>query len=176
MDPGKHAQAGFEKKVNPSHTSLVQAIPPCKYSALFIANTRSNRSNTLAMKKIIQTDDAPQAIGPYSQAVQAGNTLYVSGQIPVDPATGNVVEGDINEQTEQVMNNIGAVLEAAGFTYADVVKSTCLLADMADFPTFNEIYGACYSVEPPARATFAVKGLPLGVLVEVDAVAVKTDA
>jgi 2-iminobutanoate/2-iminopropanoate deaminase len=127
------------------------------------------------MKKIIQTENAPQAIGPYSQAVQAGNTLYLSGQIPIDPATGTVVEGGITEQTEQVMKNIAAVLEAAGFTYRDVVKSTCLLADMGDFPAFNEIYGKAYSEEPPARATFAVKGLPLGVLVEVDAIAVKAN-
>ncbi|MFT5123527.1 MAG: 2-iminobutanoate/2-iminopropanoate deaminase [Kiritimatiellia bacterium] len=127
------------------------------------------------MKKIISTDDAPQAIGPYSQAVEAGNTVYLSGQIPIDPATGKVVEGGIAEQTEQVMKNIGAVLAAAGCSYADVVKSTCLLADMADFPVFNTIYGACYPEEPPARATFAVKGLPLGVLVEVDAIAVKPE-
>ena len=131
------------------------------------------RSNTVVKKNIIQTDHAPAAIGPYSQAVQAGDTLYVSGQIPIDPATGNIVEGGISEQTEQVMKNIGGVLEAAGYSYADVVKSTCLLIDMSDFPAFNEVYGNYYSEEPPARATFAVKGLPLGVMVEVDAVAVK---
>jgi 2-iminobutanoate/2-iminopropanoate deaminase len=127
------------------------------------------------MKKMIQTDRAPQAIGPYSQAVEAGNTVYLSGQIPLDPATGQVVEGGIAEQAEQVMKNIGAVLEEAGCSYADVVKSTCLLADMADFPAFNKIYGRYYEVEPPARATFAVKALPLGVLVEVDTIAVKAE-
>ena len=128
------------------------------------------------MKNIISTNNAPAAIGPYSQAVEAGNTVYVSGQIPIDPATSKVVEGGVLEQTEQVMRNLGAVLEAAGCGYGDVAKCTCLLSDMADFPTFNEIYGRHFESDPPARATFAVKGLPLGVLVEVDAIAIKPAA
>ncbi len=125
------------------------------------------------MKRIISTTNAPAAIGPYSQAVEVNGTLYVSGQIPVDPATGKVVEGGITEQTTQVMKNIEAVLTEAGYTFADVVKSTCLLSDMANFKAMNEVYGSCYSENPPARAAFAVKELPLGVLVEIETVAVK---
>lgn len=125
------------------------------------------------MKKIISTVNAPAAIGPYSQAVEVNGTLYISGQIPINPETGKVVEGDITVQTEQVMKNIGAILTEAGYTYADVVKSTCLLSDMANFKAMNEVYGKYYSVNPPARAAFAVKELPLGVLIEIETIAVK---
>ncbi len=125
------------------------------------------------MKKIISTDKAPGAIGPYSQAVLAGNTLYISGQVPINPETGKVVEGGITEQTEQVMKNIGAILEKAGFSFNDVVKSTCLLSDMANFKAMNEVYGKYYPENPPARAAFAVKELPLGVLIEIETIAVK---
>ncbi len=125
------------------------------------------------MKKIISTNKAPGAIGPYSQAVEVNGTLYISGQVPVNPATGTVVEGGITEQTEQVMKNIGAILEEAGYTFADVVKSTCLLSDMANFKAMNEVYGSYYKENPPARAAFAVKELPLGVMVEIETVAVK---
>ena len=124
------------------------------------------------MKRIISTQKAPGAIGPYSQAVEVNGTLYISGQVPVDPSTGNVVEG-ITAQTEQVMKNIGAILEEAGYTFADVVKSTCLLSDMANFKAMNEVYGSYYKENPPARAAFAVKELPLGVLVEIETIAVK---
>ena len=125
------------------------------------------------MRKVISTNKAPQAIGPYSQAIEVNGTLYISGQVPIDPATGKVVEGGIKEQTEQVMKNIGAILDAAGCTYADVVKSTCLLSDMANFKAMNEVYGSYYSEAPPARAAFAVKELPLGVMVEIETIAVK---
>jgi 2-iminobutanoate/2-iminopropanoate deaminase len=125
------------------------------------------------MKKVIATENAPKAIGPYSQAIQAGNTLYISGQIPIHPATGKVEATGIEEQTEQVMKNIGAILKAAGYGYENVVKTTCLLSDMANFAAMNKIYGSYYMQEPPARATFAVKGLPLGVLVEIETIAVK---
>ncbi len=125
------------------------------------------------MKKIISTDKAPQAIGPYSQAVEINGTLYISGQVPIDPATGEIVEGGIKEQTEQVMKNIGAILETAGYTFADVVKSTCLLSDMANFKAMNEVYGSYYKQAPPARAAFAVKELPLGVMIEIESIAVK---
>lgn len=125
------------------------------------------------MKRIISTTNAPAAIGPYSQAVEVNGTLYVSGQVPIDPATGKVVEGGITEQTTQVMKNIEAILTEAGYSFADVVKSTCLLSDMANFKAMNEVYGACYSENPPSRAAFAVKELPLGVLVEIETVAVK---
>ena len=125
------------------------------------------------MKRIIQTDQAPAAIGPYSQAIEANGTLYISGQIPIDPQIGKVVEGGITEQTTQVMKNIGAILEAAGYSWQNVVKSTCLLSDMANFKAMNEVYGAYYAENPPARAAFAVKELPLGVLIEIETVAVK---
>ncbi|MBR6331308.1 MAG: Rid family detoxifying hydrolase, partial [Bacteroidales bacterium] len=106
------------------------------------------------MKKIINTSKAPAAIGPYSQAVLAGNTLYISGQIPINPATKEVPEG-ITAQTEQVMQNIKAILDEAGFTFQDVVKSTCLLADMEYFKPMNEVYAKYYSTDCPARAAFA---------------------
>jgi len=125
------------------------------------------------MKKVISTPKAPQAIGPYSQAVEVNNTLYISGQVPLDPETMKVVEGGIKEQTRQVMKNIGAILEVAGYSYSNVVKSTCLLSDMANFKAMNEVYGEFYEKAPPARAAFAVKELPLGVLIEIETVAVK---
>lgn len=124
-------------------------------------------------KRIIQTSNAPAAIGPYSQAVEANGTLYISGQIAIDPKTGNVVSGGITEQTTQVMENIGAILEAAGYTFGDVVKSTCLLSDITNFTAMNEVYAKYYSVDPPARAAFAVKDLPKAVLIEIETIAVK---
>jgi len=125
------------------------------------------------MKRIISTPDAPQAIGPYSQAVEVNGTLYISGQVPLDPQSMKVVEGRIKEQTLQVMQNIEAILKAAGYSFSDVVKSTCLLSDMANFKAMNEVYGSFYTENPPARAAFAVKELPLGVLVEIETVAAK---
>lgn len=125
------------------------------------------------MKKIITTDKAPAAVGPYSQAVESNGTLYISGQIPIDPATGKMVEGGIQEQTSQVMKNIGAILKTAGYSYSDVVKSTCLLADMSFFREMNEVYASYYPEKQPARAAFAVKGLPLGALIEIETIAVK---
>jgi len=124
------------------------------------------------MKKIINTPNAPKAIGPYSQAIMSGNTLYISGQIPINPETGTVVENDIRVQTRQVMENIKAILSEAGFTLGNVVKSTCLLSDMANFAAMNEVYGSYYTENPPARAAFAVKELPLGVLIEIETIAV----
>lgn len=125
------------------------------------------------MKKIIFTDKAPAAIGPYSQAIEINGTLYISGQVPVDPAIGKVVEGGIVEQTKQVMQNIKVILDEAGYSFAEVVKSTCLLSDMANFKAMNEVYGKYYAENPPARAAFAVRELPLGVLVEIETIAVK---
>ena len=121
------------------------------------------------MKKI-STDKAPAAIGPYSQAIVAGDFLYASGQIPINPATGNVEAEGITAQAEQSMKNVGAVLEAAGVTYDDVVKTTCFLADIADFAAFNEVY-AKYFTKNPARSCVAVKDLPKGVLCEVEVIA-----
>ena len=125
------------------------------------------------MKKIISTDKAPKAIGPYSQAVEANNTLYISGQIPINPATGKLIEGNIKEQTELVMKNIGAILEEAGYSYIDVVKSTCLLSDIKNFAAMNEVYAKYYPTEPPARAAYEVVNLPLGALIEIETIAVK---
>lgn len=122
------------------------------------------------MLKKVSTEKAPAAIGPYSQGIIANNMLFASGQIPINPATGNVETEGIKEQTEQVMRNIGAVLEEAGTTYANVIKTTCFLADMADFAAFNEVY-AQYFTEKPARSCVAVKQLPKEVLCEVEVIA-----
>lgn len=118
----------------------------------------------------ISTDKAPAAIGPYSQAVVSNNILFTSGQISLDPATGEVVGTTIEEQAEQVMKNLGAVLEAAGTSYEKAIKTVCFLADMADFGAFNEIYGK-YFTEKPARSCVAVKQLPKNVLCEVEVIA-----
>jgi len=125
------------------------------------------------MKKVIHTEEAPKAVGPYSQAIEANGMLFISGQIPIDPATGKVVDGGIKEQTEQVMKNIGAILEKAGYTYEDVVKSTCLLENMDNFAAMNEVYARFYPSNPPARAAFGVVRLPLGVMVEIETIAVR---
>lgn len=125
------------------------------------------------MKKIISTDKAPQAIGPYSQAVEANGTLYISGQIPMNPETGKLVETDITTQTEQVMKNIEAILKEAGYSFENVVKSTCLLSTMENFGGMNDVYSKYYPENPPARAAFAVKELPLSVLIEIETIAVK---
>lgn len=125
------------------------------------------------MKEVIYTDMAPKAIGPYSQAIRCNGMLFISGQVPIDPATGKLVEGGITEQTEQVMKNIGAILEAAGYTYADVVKSTCLLSTMDDFSGMNAVYGKYYPEASPARAAYGVVRLPLGALVEIETIAAK---
>lgn len=133
----------------------------------------TNELKRSGMKRIISTTAAPGAIGPYSQAVEANGTIYISGQVGIDPATGKMIEGGITEQTTQVLKNIRAILTAAGFTLADVVKSTVLLSDMSDFKAMNEVYAQFYSSDQPARAAFAVKSLPLGALVEIETVAVK---
>jgi len=125
------------------------------------------------MKKIVNTSKAPAAIGPYSQAVEMNNTLYISGQIPLDPETGKLVEGDITVQTEQVFKNIAAILDAAGYSFRDVVKSTCLLSDIANFKAMNEVYARHYTEKQPARAAFAAKELPMGALIEIDTIAMK---
>ena len=125
------------------------------------------------MKKVVFTDHAPKAIGPYSQAIEANGMLFISGQVPIDPATGKIVDGGIKEQTEQVMKNIGAILQAAGYEYNDVIKSTCLLSDMANFADMNEVYGRYYTENPPARAAYGVVKLPLGALVEIETIAAK---
>ena len=124
------------------------------------------------MKKIINTPKAPAPVGPYSQAVEVDGTLYISGQIPVNPETG-AIPPTIEEQTRQVMENIKAILDAAGYSFDDVVKSTVLLTDMGNFKAMNAIYAEYYKENPPARAAFAVRELPLGVLVEIETIAYK---
>ncbi len=125
------------------------------------------------MKKVISTTGAPAAIGPYSQAIEANGMLFVSGQLPVNAATGKVAEGGISEQTRQSLENIKAILTEAGYGLENVVKTTCLLSDMANFKAFNEVYAQYFTSQAPARATFAVRELPLGVMVEIEAIAVK---
>ena len=125
------------------------------------------------MKKVINSPKAPKAIGPYSQAIEANGTLYISGQLPIDLNTGKFVEGGVKEQTEQCLKNIGYILEEAGYTFDNVVKSTCLLGDMSYFGDMNEVYAKYYKSDCPARAAFAVKALPMGAMVEIETIAVK---
>jgi 2-iminobutanoate/2-iminopropanoate deaminase len=123
------------------------------------------------MKDRVQTDSAPKAIGPYSQAIKANGLVFASGQIPLDPATMQIVEGGIREQTERVMNNLSAVLQAAGSSLDRVVKTTVFLADLADFADMNETYGRYFGEAPPARSTVQVSRLPRDVRVEIDVIA-----
>lgn len=125
------------------------------------------------MKKVISTSNAPAAIGPYSQAIETDGYVFTSGQIPINPATGEVEGKTIEEQTEQVMNNIGALLEASGLTFANVVKTTCFLADLNDFAAFNAVYAKYFPNEAPARSCFAVAGLPKGAKLEVETICAK---
>jgi 2-iminobutanoate/2-iminopropanoate deaminase len=123
------------------------------------------------VREIIQTDQAPAAIGPYSQAIKVNGLVFASGQIPIDPASGQFVEGGIKEQTEQVLKNLAAVLEAAGSGLNRVIKTTVFLADMQEFGTMNEVYGTFFKDEPPARATVEAARLPRDARVEIEAIA-----
>ncbi|MCC6032340.1 MAG: RidA family protein [Pyrobaculum sp.] len=125
------------------------------------------------MKEVIYTEAAPRPIGPYSQAIKAGNMLFVSGQIPIDPKTGEVVKGGIKEQTRQVLENIKAVLEAAGYTLNDVTMAFVFLADMNMFPEYNEVYAQYFKEKPPARVTVQAARLPRDVLIEIAVIAVR---
>lgn len=124
------------------------------------------------MKEIVSTDNAPGAIGPYSQAIKAGGMVFCSGQIPIDPATGEFVSEIVSEQTEQVLKNLSEVLKAAGTGLNNVVKTSVFLADMNDFAEMNEVYGRYFSDNKPARATVAAAGLPRGARVEIDCIAI----
>jgi 2-iminobutanoate/2-iminopropanoate deaminase len=124
------------------------------------------------MKKIISTDEAPAAIGPYSQAIRVGQLVFTSGQIPLDPKSGNIVEGDIDAQARRVLENLTAVLAAENLTMNHIVKTTIFLTDMNDFAKVNEIYGSYFTQQPPARSTVAVAGLPKGARVEIECIAV----
>jgi 2-iminobutanoate/2-iminopropanoate deaminase len=123
------------------------------------------------MREPLSTPNAPAAIGPYSQAIRAGDYLFVSGQIPLDPATGTLVEGDVAAQTHRVLRNLGAILDAAGASFQHVVKTTVYLADMAEFAAMNEVYGTYFPAAPPARATIQAARLPRDVRVEIDLIA-----
>jgi 2-iminobutanoate/2-iminopropanoate deaminase len=122
-------------------------------------------------KTVISTSDAPEAIGPYSQAVDSGGFIFCSGQVGLDPSSGELISTDVSEQTRQAMRNLEAVLSSAGAGFADVVKVTAYLTDLGDFTTFNEVYGEFFKDEPPARATVGVAALPKGAKVEVECVA-----
>lgn len=126
----------------------------------------------IPQRRVIATENAPAAIGPYSQAIVVGSLLFTAGQIPLDPTTMKLVVGDVTAQAEQVMANLGAVLLEAGSSFEHVVKTTCFLADLADFPAFNAVYGTFFTGDAPARSTVQVAKLPLGSLVEVECIAV----
>jgi 2-iminobutanoate/2-iminopropanoate deaminase len=123
------------------------------------------------MKKIISTSEAPAAVGPYSQAVRVGSTIYCAGQIPLDPKSGQIVPGDIGTQTRRVLDNIAAVLRSEGVTFENVAKTTIFLTDLSEFQTVNEIYGSYFKNQPPARSTVQVSALPKGANVEIEAIA-----
>lgn len=125
------------------------------------------------MKTIHRTESAPAPVGPYSQAVQVGTLLFCSGQISIDPASGQVMTGPVAEQTRLVLDNLGAVLKAAGYSFEHVVKTTIFLTNMADFAQVNDVYATYFKTDPPARSTIAVSGLPKGVQVEIEAVAAR---
>ena len=136
-------------------------------------DTKGTKPDISMEKKIISTTSAPAAIGPYSQAVLSGNTLYCSGQIAIDPSTGNIVDETIEKETEQVMKNLGAVLREAGMDYSNIVKCSIFMADMEDYAAINEVYARYFETDPPAREAVAVRTLPKNVRVEISAIATK---
>jgi 2-iminobutanoate/2-iminopropanoate deaminase len=133
---------------------------------------KSNKPEVMS-KEVIYSSEAPEPIGPYSQAIKVGNTLYVSGQIPIDTKSGEIISGDIIKETEQVMKNIKVILEAAGMNFSDVVKCSIFLNNMSNFPKVNEAYGKSFTSNPPARETVEVSKLPKGVNIEISCIAVK---
>lgn len=161
-------------------TSLLFATPVasrqiCRFAIRPISVQRNRRCiiPMASSREVVNTEKAPAAVGPYSQAIKANGMVYISGQVPLVPGTTNFAGDDIETQTEQVMKNLGAILEEAGSSWEKVVKTTILLADMQDFAQVNAVYGKYFPQNPPARATFAVKGLPLGAKVEIEAVALQ---
>jgi 2-iminobutanoate/2-iminopropanoate deaminase len=131
-------------------------------------------ANTNKMKKVIYTGNAPKPVGPYSQAIENRGILFVSGQIPVNPETGEIISGNIREQTRQVLKNIDSILNAGGYSKDDVVKCTCLLKDLDNFREMNAEYAVYFDSEPPARAAYEVSNLPLGAAIEIEAIAMKS--
>ena len=136
----------------------------------FISNNLYSEESKKMSKEIISTDNAPQAIGPYSQAVKTGNLIFISGQIPLDPKTGDIVDGTIEDQANQVLENIKSICEAAGHGLEDIVKITIFLTDLGNFATVNEVMKKYFKEPYPARATVEISGLPLGVEVEIEAI------
>jgi 2-iminobutanoate/2-iminopropanoate deaminase len=141
---------------------------------IVLVGCEGDDSDEMLSKKIISSENAPAAIGPYSQAVMVGNTLYCSGQIAIDPATGKMVEGDVQAETHQVLKNLGAVLKEAGMDYKDAVRATVFMDDMDNYGKINEVYAQYFTENPPARAAVQVARLPTDVKVEISLVAVKT--
>jgi 2-iminobutanoate/2-iminopropanoate deaminase len=159
-------------------------MTPCLLRASFVIPNEVEESlivgfrfaaRIAGMKKIISTSEAPGAIGPYSQAVRSGSLLFCSGQIPLDPKTGQIVSGDIAAQTRRVLDNIAGVLKAESLTFDNVVKTTIFLTDLGDFQTVNEIYGSYFKQDPPARSTVQVAALPKGANVEIEVIAMVDD-
>ncbi len=142
-------------------------------AVLFIFAGCTSSPSKQIVKKVISTENAPKAIGPYSQAIQIGNTLYCSGQIAINPQTGDLVTGDIQAETEQVLKNLGAVLNASGMSFEDVVKATVYMKDIADYKAINSVYAKYFKSKPPARAAVQVANLPKNVNVEISVIAVK---
>lgn len=161
-----------------AHRNLLHLVEADNPLELYDVDTPTNLRQLLQgkgdcnMKEVIATTKAPAAIGPYSQAIKAGGTLYISGQLPIDPATGEFASQDVSGQTRQSLENIGAILAEAGCDYGNVAKTTVLLADISDFAAMNAVYAEYFTRDCPARAAFAVKGLPKGALVEIEAIAV----
>jgi len=148
-------------------------VPLVALCYLLVGSGCVRKIETPVEKRVIATKEAPAAIGPYSQAVQVGDWLFCSGQIAIDPQTGELVTGSIEEETRQVLENLGAVLKAAGMDYSDVVKATVYMTDMADYPRINKVYAEYFKKKPPARAAVAVADLPKGVHVEISVTAFK---
>jgi 2-iminobutanoate/2-iminopropanoate deaminase len=142
---------------------------------LFVGWACQNENSQPLSKTIISTPDAPAAIGPYSQAVMVGHTLYCSGQIAIDPATGQMIDGDVQEETHQVLKNLGAVLKAAGMDYKDAVRATVFMSDMDNYGKINDVYKQYFTENPPARAAVQVARLPKDVQVEISLIAVKAE-
>ena len=163
--------AGLQVAEHRDLTFRIGNVRYCFYICMLTINEKQIK-NIRIMKKVIATENAPKAVGPYSQAIEVNGTLYISGQIPVNPADGKVQE-DIVAAAHQSLKNIGAILNEAGMTYDNVVKTTVLLADIADFKAVNEVYAEYFTGDKPARACYQAAALPLGVKVEIEAVAVR---
>ncbi len=168
-----HREEYERKKALWISKKLKSHAPSRKANIISTDRHTKSQDNNITMKKQITTPNAPAAIGPYSQAIEAGNTIYVSGQLPIDPATGNFAEGGIKELTRQSLTNIKNILEAAGTDMSHIVKTGVFLADMSDFAEMNEVYAEFFEAPFPARSAVAVKTLPKNARIEIECIAVK---